>query len=653
MRGRGRSDQEVERSTRTERTSAQYALQRGGSAYCAEGYLEGNKFRRFLGEKRPTRAALTRFSRFSFGKRTGEDFPRLKKLKIKKNNGQKWKRGQQRTHQRPFFYVQPPSHQPYYMYQQWQMNQPYGHYGLPAGFNFGRPCLNPYQYMQYPGFVFPHAPLYPMDYRRMFEPRFPSPHWDNSARHQPPGPPPQPPGHRETACSEAQTDPSDAIAKLIECLDKMQAGDTSQRTERELDSGVASQSSAMFSPVEEKKKEVERQNRELSKNESCLETPTSTFSTIAVYDGDSSRRSLEALSPRECWAGEEEPPLDSSSVQEEENDEKAEEQVVPVEKGAREHNDVAGIQTDTSATDQNVPMCEDLIAKLAQEEKASVTDLKVDSSFQILKLPFELASEAKGMSRLAQDPYYYNYLSLQSTHERMSVLSPSLDELSSRDELFSTDLDEVELIPRQVYAGGGGGTRRAMTEEVVDEIWAIGSKRFVCACCGKNLPRGASGRSKVHCTKMYLDEVVDSDEDARYLRACDQPIRVVVRKHTGARKTQPLPQRLTKSWTRRGPTRDQTEPSDQSQERTETQEEESVEGTELHRVCQERLCREGPVSEQNRWTEAAVRRKTTSAPLQRQELPQRKVMQHRPRDKEDDPPPLHWDRGASTRDPPC
>ncbi|XP_055086189.1 bucky ball-like [Periophthalmus magnuspinnatus] len=524
--------------------------------------------------------------------------------------------GQQRTHQRPFFYVQPPS-QPYYMYQHWQMNNPYGQYALPGGFNFGRPCLNPYQYMQYPGFVFPHAPLYPMDYRRVFEPRFPSPHWDNSARYQPPPQPPQPPGHRETASSEVQTDPSDAITKLIECLDKMQASN-SQGTDRELDSGIASHSSAMFSPTEEKK--AQQQSHDLNKNESCLETPTSTFSTTAVYDGDSSHRSLEVLSPRECWAGdvEEELPLDSSSVQEESNG-KVEEQVVPIESA----QEVVSIQPDTAATEQNVPTCEELREPKHNEanlEEKIVQDLQVDPSFQILKLPFELASEAKGMNRLAQSPYYYNYLSMQSTHERMSVLSPSLDELSSRDEMFSTDLEEVELVQRPVLAGGrrlaevvcGGG-------DEVDEIWAFGSKRFVCACCGKSLPRGAANRSKVHCTKMYLDEG-ESEEDGRYMRGCEQPIRVVVRKHTVPRKSQPLPPRLTKSWSRRGPTRDQAE-LDQSQERRDTQEEESTEGKEHHRVSQD--------------------------------LPQRRLVYHRPRDDEDEPPPLHWDRGSAMRDPPC
>lgn len=570
--------------------------------------------------------------------------------------------GQQRNpHPRPFFYVQPPS-QPYYMYQHWQMNNPYGHYGLPAGFNFNRPCLNPYQYMQYPGFVFPHAPLYPMDYRRMFEPRFPSPHWDNSSRHQPP---PQPPGYRETASSEAQTDPSDAITKLIESLDKMHTTDI-RGTERELDSGVVSQSSAIFSLDEDKKSEEQKVTLNSTKNESCCETPTATSSasTIAVYDGDSSHRSLDVLSPQECWSGDidEELPLDSSSVHEDgPNSDKVEEQVVPIETT----KEVADIQTDIAATDQNVPTCDD---PQVQEEKSGEVNLeqevvrqklKGDSSFQIIKLPFELASEAKGISGLPSQ-YYYNYLPMQPTHERMSVLSPSLDELSSKDEMFSTDLDDVELFPKHVY----GGRRltdmvcgASQSNEDVEEVWAIGSKRFVCACCGKSLPKGAT-RNKVHCTKMYVDDGGDTDDEGRYVRGCEQPIRVVVRKHSGPRKTQPLPQRHTKTWSRRGQYKDQQDPKLQDQEGREIghepKEKESNESNEQqYRACQDRLGRdELTIPDHSRWAEGVVRRRHT-APLPRQELNQRKVMYHRPRDEDDQPSLLHWDRGSMMRDPPC
>lgn len=367
--------------------------------------------------------------------------------------------------------------------------------------------MNPYQYMQYPGFMFPpHAPLYPMDYRRMFEPRFPSPHWNDPSgryqQHQPP--PPQP---RETASSEVQTDPSDAITKLMECLDKMQASGL-RGADKELDSGVASQSSGMFSPVEGNKTKNENVCHNSAPNESCLETVTFSASTKAVYDGDSSHQSLDVLSPQECWSGEleEELPLDSSSLHED-SEQKIGEQVVPME------DEVVDIQTDIVVTDQNVPMCDE------QTPDQEALKAKEDPSFQILKFPFEsvLVSGVTGTRRLSSSPYYYNYLPIPKAHERMSVLSPSLDELSSKDEMFSTDLEDMELFPKHVYSG-----RRlsevvcgaAKADEEVEEVWPLGSKRFVCACCGKSLPKGAT-RSRVHCAKMYVDEA-DSDEDNGY-----------------------------------------------------------------------------------------------------------------------------------------
>uniref|UniRef100_A0A3B4H7T6 Bucky ball n=1 Tax=Pundamilia nyererei TaxID=303518 RepID=A0A3B4H7T6_9CICH len=459
--------------------------------------------------------------------------------------------GQQRNHHpRPFFYVQPPS-QPCYLYPQWQLNNPYSHFGLPGAFNFGRPCMHPYQYMQYPGFVLPHAPIYPMDYRRMFEPRFHAPVWGDVPRQQQHHYHPQPHGRRETACSEAQTDPSDAITKLIECLDKIRANEL-QGAERELDSGIASQSSGMFSPEEEKKNEEQ----------------------------------ARTLSTQGCWAGrlEEELPLDSSSVHEE----------CPEE-------EVMDIQSDVSVTDQYVPRCDaeeprnstpaslaiSSIQPSVQESKnrdhvstvehpaVSLDEAKADRSYQILKLPFDdvLTPGSAGPGHLCSPtaPYYYNYLSMQPKHERMSVLSPSLDELSSRDEMFSTDLDDVDLFPQHhMYAGRRlteviGGSPRAA--EDVEEVWRPGTKRYVCACCGKSLAKG-TGRSKVHSSKMYMDDAGDSEDEGRYGRGCEQPIRVVVRKHSSPRKTHPLPQRHpAKSSYKRGLYKEPTDAVDQDEER--------------------------------------------------------------------------------------
>ncbi|XP_018534769.2 LOW QUALITY PROTEIN: bucky ball [Lates calcarifer] len=594
--------------------------------------------------------------------------------------------GQQRTHHpRPFFYVQPPS-QPYYLYQHWQLNNPYSHYGLPGGFNFSRPCMHPYQYMQYPGFVFPHAPLYPMDYRRMFEPRFHAPTWTDMPRQQQQQQQqPQPQGQRrEMACSEAQTDPSDAITKLIECLDKIRASELQQGAEKELDSGVASQSSGMFSPGEEKKGEEQGHVLPLAPDDSRLECPAVTFSdsTTAVYDGESSQRSLDTLSPQGCWAGalEEELPLDSSSVHEEcpELEQPAgDEHFLPLEK-----EEVTDIQSDIFATDASVPKCgAEGLLKLTPEAKSSdkcsktehqtgsTDEAKSNPSYQILKLPFDsvLTPGAAGAGRLSSPvaPYYYNYLSLQTTHERMSVLSPSLDELSSRDEMFSTDLDDVDLFPKQVYTGRRlaevvGASHQAAEE--AEEVWLPGSKRFMCACCGKNLAKGA-GRSKVHSSKVYRDEAGDSEEETRYGRGCEQPVRVVVRKHSAPRKPHPAPPRHpTKPWYKRGQYKDPTDPFDQDEGHDLCKQEQGdgeageMTSSELQcRTCQDRLCRDDlTTSDQGRWGDTdVIPRRRQAGPLQRQEMgAQRKVMYHRPRDEDnddDEPPPLHWERGSSMR----
>lgn len=444
--------------------------------------------------------------------------------------------------------------------------------------------MHPYQYMQYPGFVFPNAPIYPMDYRRMFEPRFHAPPWNDAPRQQHPS---QPFGRREMACSEVQTDPSDAITKLIECLDKIRATELQGAAERELDSGVASQSSGMFSPIEEKKSKEQGHVLPSVPDESHLESPAVTFSdsTTAVYDGESSQRSLVVLSPPGCWSAglEEELPLDSSSVHEE---------CPELERSAEDA--VAGIQSDILATDASVPQCDaeqplkqrvdpvlpsssftssQPVLKDAQSGD-KVSEQKPDPSYQILRLPFDSVltpgdAAAGRLSSSPAAPYYYNYLSMQTTHERMSVLSPSLDELSSRDEMFSTDLDDADLFPKHVYAGRrlaevASGSPQAAGEEV-EEVWLPGSKRFMCACCGKSLAKGAA-RSKVHSSKVYRDEAGDSEEDSRYGRGCEQPVRVVVRKHSAPRKPHSVPPRhAAKPWYKRGQFKDPIDPVNQEE----------------------------------------------------------------------------------------
>ncbi|XP_057679782.1 bucky ball-like [Corythoichthys intestinalis] len=577
--------------------------------------------------------------------------------------------GQQRNHHpRPFFYVQPPS-QPYYLYQHWQMNNPLNHYGVPAGFNFGRPYMAPFQYVPYGGLVFPPSPLYPMDYRRTFEPRFYAPAWNDGPR---PQHHPQPQSRRETVSSEVQTDPSDPLSKLMECLNKIQVTEL-QGPEKELDSGVASHASGMFSPAEEKKGEEQGDGSLLpaALGSTTLESPAVVFrdSTTAVYDAESSHRSLDALSPQACWSGtvEVDLPLDSSSIHEDGPDP---EHPPPVDSFLfHDKSDVTDIQSD-------IPVAKGTSPKFVADDIVSVDSLKswtpssirhkdrksvckalseVDPDYQILQLPLEGVLGSAG-SRLSSPstPYYYPRLSMQTTHERMSVLSPSLDELSSRDEMFSTDLDDMNLFPRQAYSG------RKLAEvvggdEMVDDSWLFASNKVLCACCGKNLPKGSS-RSKGHLAKTYRDDVADSDEDVRFRRGC-----APLRKHPTHRKPHSGPSRQpARPWYKRSPYKDPVDALDPDQ-CLEDKPAEAIGGELQCRTCQDKFCRdEQGVSEQGKWAGGGLPRRRQAAPAQRLEstAPRKLMLHQRPQDDyddghDDDDKELqssHWDRGSSVRE---
>ncbi|XP_068604386.1 bucky ball [Brachionichthys hirsutus] len=596
---------------------------------------------------------------------------------------------QRNQHPRPFFYVQPPS-QPYFLYPQWQLSNPYSQYGLPGGFNFPRPYMHPYQYVQYPGYAFPHAPLYPMEHRRVFEPRFQGPPWSDAPR-QPYQPYPQ--GRRETACSEAQTDPSDAITKLIECLDKFRGGEM-QCAERELDSGVASQSSGMFSPGAEKKSEQRGQSLPPEPDGSHLEAPAACGdATTAACHTQSNQRSVDTLSPQTSWTGgmEDESPLDTSSVHEDGRSRAerpaGDESFLRLEKAA-----VTGIQPDTSVTGLSAPVCGEDLLKLdpvshqtqsvppgcsdrpklqddeCADEDSKTEHQKADEGSQILELPYDsltpggATAAASHLSSPAAS-YFYNYLSMHTTRERMSVLSPSLDEISSRDEMFSTDLDDADLFPKHVYTGrrlAEAVSGSSQAAEDVEEAWPPGSKKSSCSCCGKSLAKAAS-RSKVHSAKTYRDEAGDSEEDGRYGRGCEPPVRVVTRKHSGARKAHSVPPKhAARPWHKRGQYKDPSDGADQEESRNPCKQE-LVDGEMSKeprcRTCQDRHFREDLTSpEQSRRGDGdPIHRRRPAAPLQRQEMSaQRKVMYHRPRDDDDEPPPpLHWERGSVMRESRC
>ena len=66
------------------------------------------------------------------------------------------------------------------------------------------------------------------------------------------------------------------------------------------------------------------------------------------------------------------------------------------------------------------------------------------------------------------DSFLYSYYPSVAP-ERQSVLSPSLDELSSRDDMFSTDLEDVESVSGRAYVGDGKQARAAGEASDPDE----------------------------------------------------------------------------------------------------------------------------------------------------------------------------------------
>ncbi|XP_062377186.1 bucky ball-like isoform X2 [Sardina pilchardus] len=460
------------------------------------------------------------------------------------------------SHPRPFCYVQPPS-QPYYSYQ-WHTNNPYNHYSFPgSGLPFGRTCVSPYSYMQYPGYVMPHAPVHLLDYRRMYDPHFNPAAYDAVRRHYPHGS-----VSRETTCSGAQTDPSDALNKLIECLDKLRAGEAS--SERELDSGVISPTSGVSSLRDEPKKEEPEESNRQEPIQIPQASSGAVFSNATTTACESNTRHRQ----REGWSvgSDGEPPLDTSSVHEkpelleEEEEEEEEDEEEENDNDVHFHHCHTEKQVLTSDHPQDHPVCcgetknssfegfsqgpEDGATRGTEEinrvvpqskaraaTKASDTDDgdDLDLPYRIVHLPFgkvlsagviQKNSAVKAPSTVPPlslgNPFYYSYCAPQLAHERLSVLSPSLDELSSRDEMFSTDLDDMDLFPGHVYTGGRRPELTAMQvpKPALTESGTVRPRKYTCTTCGLRVPKRMA-TAEAHISGAYCcDDQADSDEGA-------------------------------------------------------------------------------------------------------------------------------------------
>ncbi|XP_058610237.1 bucky ball [Onychostoma macrolepis] len=457
------------------------------------------------------------------------------------------------NHTRPFFYVQPPS-QPYFMYQ-WPMN-PYGHYGYPGtGLHFGRPYMPPYQFMQYPGYVIPHAPMQPIDYRRV-NPHFPSvASYDLRVRQHI-----QHAGmHRETACSEVQTDPSDSVNKLIDKIESLKACE--QGGDKGLNTVVSStpdvvQGEKLIGLNEDSKLELGSQE---GKEEQVNQVTRPTTYSDSAYDAESSQGRLDECVLSDVL------PLDSSSVHEDEQLSVAEELCCQNGKpttsvtGNVFYSGIKSTVDPTENLDLGKPgdeQVQDIVSTDASAVMEPLIKLSedFDMQYQILRLPCNKTTTGLSLEREIDPLVYFgspttllppqNYLSSigsayssysyypQVTQERQSVLSPSIDELSSRDETFSAEVEDLDLVPGHVYVGGG---RLAETSDVPvrsrKELLSVEKTRPVCQktcmCCGSSMQDEVGMCKMAERSHPERDEVSDHDceydLDAEVRSNCESP----------------------------------------------------------------------------------------------------------------------------------
>ncbi|KAJ8337027.1 hypothetical protein SKAU_G00382470 [Synaphobranchus kaupii] len=529
------------------------------------------------------------------------------------------------NHTRPFFYVQPPSQQ--YYYYQWQFNNPYGHYGAYPGQGgpYGRPYMAPYPYMPCPGYIMPHAPMQPIDYRRMFNPHTsPGTDYDVRFHH-------QARAHRETASSETQTEARDAVSKLMVRLDRLQVSEEASE-ENEQDSGVVSQTSGLFlhsaqAPSHEGQREdPDPESRVAAEAELRGElSPRSAVpfrrSTAAQCIAGSSPGCAEEPVRQEVWSVGVDGvlPLDSSSCHEESDGGPVEDESVRLpapgklypdsdqsscpmsDREENQGNGRAKIQAREEATPVMLPPTHPAKEDLEQRgevpspEKAGATDVREEPvldtenlQYRILRLPCDEVTTGGILQRDGPlwpidstpcvdatlppagylpsslgDSFLYSYYPSVAP-DRQSVLSPSLDELSSRDDMFSTDLEDVESVSGRAYVGDGIPTEAARGasdpgDENEGDLWKEEEERparetRLCASCGSCL-NGGSERGKSTGTGTWAcpendEEVVEDDKaeddddnyddyDERLKDACESWEVPVRKPQRPARHTQP------------------------------------------------------------------------------------------------------------------
>lgn len=341
-----------------------------------------------------------------------------------------------------------------------------------------------------------------MDYRRLHERPFPhAPGCEASLRQYQQGQA----AHRETTCAGAQTDPSEALNKLMECLDQLRASDSSQTSgslspltkepncEEQIGTmrkKVISQSST---PDADRDASCSRVERITQEGDSSLASGKEEEEKNETAYHDSSE-SCSDLSQNHSLSG---------SLQEKSQDDKVQDEEVVQSTEEMEWEGCIA----SRPSSQSSPLRSSLTRKA---EDQSVIQKPRDFSCCILHLPFEkvLSSSVYGPSitpPLLGSPLNYAYHP-QLAHERVSVLSPSLDELSSHDELLSTDLDDIDLFSTRIYTKGKFAevpSRRCHGSD----LCLLYPKRLTCATCGSHTFKEL-GRTK----KCRYEDMEESDE---------------------------------------------------------------------------------------------------------------------------------------------
>ncbi|KAG9356123.1 hypothetical protein JZ751_000967 [Albula glossodonta] len=433
--------------------------------------------------------------------------------------------------------------------------------------------------------------MQPIDYRRMFNPHHPlGVPYDSRLQC-------QAHARRETSCSETQTEPGEAVSKLMAQLGTLRPREEASE-ENELDSGVVSQMSGVSLHSEPRlsrngRKDDSPAPLKADQGGCKLAAVASEWSTVAQHGSNSGH--LEEVAGQDGWGVGPDGilPLDSSSRHEEsdggqvvdkhpqklhpfseqsdrpssDHEERQSTRNSPVQqRGSPQVTDEASGGGPTFARSMpNPPLSKDLVEEDPEKSKCVTTsssnmvgaadileepDKDVESlSYRILRLPCDELTTA-GVLRVDDhtvwptdttktlplasgylpplgNGFLYSYYPSVAP-ERQSVLSPSLDELSSRDDMFSTDLEDVEVdsVSGRAHVGGVQGPPLVVSEgsdrgdEDEGGLWAgpLGEEAGPvcparhCATCGAKL-NGNAGRSEIAGSGPCKFSEEDSDEE--------------------------------------------------------------------------------------------------------------------------------------------